>query len=488
MTVSVWRLDGDVPGICSTGHVLVVDATHPETIDNDPVCTIDGVDRGWIVSCERIVQEVHFSRSAVSFPGLVPSTDECALWHSRLSQDASYLGNVKVVGPDVCLQALSLCSTRPGEVFFEQRFNLRETGYLPASTPVALSPNLDLLVVGSAAFTVEADTSSSQQTPIALGKDLEFVDHSSVHRDWTWSCEISNCGSYIAFEKPGYKHYSDGYNPRPGRSVLIHLDRMKRVATRLRRRPISHVPQGASERLSSPLEDIRTGLFCFHPSMPLATFSATRGPGNDYNQGHPREPDILATENALAVVYLDDDNTVDIESPKLQDSFRPRLQISDCGTFTYLDGASHKANDTKSRLLVSNLTCTERRLLSISSKQAAHPTLDRCYQLDTGNGAAAIALSMYTFTFDEMSDKFPRLQVSVHRARIGCLSFVPAKFGWSLRAWLLLSQDHSQPLRILLFPQSGRPPVLRTLLHSWNDVVKELERKYAEHVSQTRHV
>ena len=487
MTVSVWRLDSDVPQICSTSHFLVVDATHPETINNDPVCTIDGRDRGWIVSCERIVQAVRFSRSAISFPGLVSSTDERALWHSRVSQDAFSLGNVKIVGSNVWLQAISLCSSPPGEVLFERQFSLREEGYLPASTPMALSPNLDLLVVGSTAFTVDTEASSSPQTAIALGEDLAFLDHSSFHRDWTWTCTISNCGSYIAFEKPSYRHHMGSYDPRPGRSALIHIDRMKRVATRLRRQRTGHVLQEASERLRSPLEDVRPGLFSFHPSMPLATFSAIEGSGNDYNQGHPREPDISPAECALAVVYLNDDTTVGIESPNWQDKFRPRLQISDCGTFTYLDGASHKADDTKSRLLVSHLKCTERRLLSISTGQAAHPSLDRCYQLETGNGAAAIGLSMYTFTSDENSDTFPRLQVSEHCARISGLSFVPAEFGWYLRTWLLLGLDHSQPLRLLLFPQNGRPPVLRTLLHSWNDVVQELERQYAEHVNQTRH-
>lgn len=55
MTVSVWRLDSDVPEICSTGHALVVDAWNAEIDNNDPFCTTDGVDRGWIVSCERAV-------------------------------------------------------------------------------------------------------------------------------------------------------------------------------------------------------------------------------------------------------------------------------------------------------------------------------------------------------------------------------------------------------------------------------------------------
>lgn len=390
------------------------------------------------------------------------------------------MGNVKIVGSDVCLQVLSLCSTPPGEVLFERRFNLSVEHHLPASTPLALSPNLDLLVVGSTAFTVKADIS------IVLWEDLEFVDNCPhSYRDWNWRCEISTCGSYIAFEKPAYRHYKDEHYPRPGRSVLIHLDRARHIATRLQRRPISHLPHGAPEWGFNPLEDIRAGLFCFHPSMPLASFSATKGPGCDYNQHTLWEPEILPTESALAVVYLDDDTTLGIDSPNMQGSFRQRLQISDCGTFTYLDGGSHEANDTKSRLLVSNLAFTETRLLSISSEKVAHPTLDRCYELDTGKGATAIGLSMYTFTSDEMSDKFPRLQVSVHHARVGGLSFIPHELGWSFKTWLLLNQDHSQPLKLLLFPRNGRPPVLRILLHSWNDVVKELERQYAEHVSRT---
>ena len=505
LTVSVWRLDRDVPEICSTCDFLAVDRMHPDIWNNDPVCTTNGVDRGWIVSCERVVQEVRFSRSAVSFPGLVPTTTERALWHTRLLQDASSLGNVKIEGSDVCLQILNLCPTRPGDVLFEQHFNLcweggraspdigkkgKEFGQdwegsIPASTPVALSPDLDLLVVGSHAYTIEAGACSSQQAPITLGKDLEFIDHSRRDRDWTWNCKISNCGSYVYFEKSGFKHFTDSHKPRPGRSIIIHIDRMKRVATRLCTSPYPSVPQGTSESSRKPLKDKRLGLFYFHPSMPLATFSTTKGADNDYNQGHPREPNISAIETDLAVIHLDTDIIVGIESPNLHDSFRPRLKISDCGTFAYLDGASHKANDTKSRLLVCNFSCTERRLISISSTQAAHPSLDRCYELDIGNGAAAIGLSMYTFTFDKGGEKFQQHQVSVHRARISALSFIPAEFGWSVRVWLLLSEDYSQPLRLLLFPHNGRPPVLRTLRHSWNDVVKELESEYTKYVSQT---
>ena len=482
MQVSVWQLNIEVPKICSTGHLPAIVASHIATVGTGPVCTIDGVDRGWIVSCDRLIQDVRFSRSAVSFPGLVPSTDERDLWHTRLSHDASRLGNVKVAGSNICLQILNLCSKRSGDVIFEHQYKWSDEEPIPTSTPVALSPNLDLLVVGSKAFTVEADESSSRQIPIPLGDDFSFADYYAWERDWTWTCEISHCGSYVAFEKPSYKHHQDQYERKPARSVIIHVDTTTRVATRLWRQPTTHVSEGASEWLAVLLEEKDPGLFCFHPSMPLAAFSATTGSGNDNKHGDRREPNVLAMDSALAIMNLEDDTTVDIKSPSLQDSFHPRLRISDCGTFTYLDKAERQRSDTMTRLLVSKLDCAERRLVSISSKQAAHPNLSRCYELNVGPGATAIGLSMYTFTFDQTGVQFPQLQISVHCARIGALSFVPAELAWPMNVWLLLNQDYSQPLRLLLFPRDGRPPVLRTLVHSWNDVVKELESQYAKYI------
>lgn len=108
----------------------------------------------------------------------------------------------KVLGSGVSLQVISLCSTPPGHLVLDQQLDLRIKGYLPTSAPVALSRNLDLLVE-SLAFTIETEQASSQQNPMQLGEDFEFIGHPcSGNRDWTWNLAISNCGSYIAFEMP----------------------------------------------------------------------------------------------------------------------------------------------------------------------------------------------------------------------------------------------------------------------------------------------
>lgn len=94
------------------------------------------------------------------------------------------------------------------------------------------------------------------------------------------------------------------------------------------------------------------GLFCFHHSKPLATFRALTGSGNDYNKPHHREPLIAAINGSFAVVNLIESTSVNIKIPDAQREFAPRLQISDCGSFTYMSGR-HEMTDVKTRLMVS---------------------------------------------------------------------------------------------------------------------------------------
>ena len=311
--------------------------------------------------------------------------------------------------------------------------------------PICLSPKLDLLVLKKCILII--DTKARETLPTIVCE----IDLITPARDWYWTCTISRYGVFVAFDKPAYKHYLDSYDRQPGQSVNYRIDCTERTATRLTTSYPKHV-QAAS--------------FDFHPILSLSAFSSSEGEGSDSNQNY-REPPISAKDITLSMIHLSKDESVALEPLQLTHSVCSKLYFADTGDFLLLEGTNHQ-----SRIIVSDLPYQSQPLRVIPENRNIHPSKDRSYVLDCGY--TSIDITMYKFRSLANHASLPAHQVLESTAKVERLTVFPSTMK-SPKAWLLLGEDYSKPLRILLHPTNGEPILMKTLMVSWDELRERLE-------------
>lgn len=449
LTVTVWKLDKGDPKVCSQGQILMAVAAHPATIINPPLITVTAQNFAWILPCDRTVRTVKFDSEGISFPGLISSTDEETVMQSQISRDGHHLGILQMLNSEVHLEIIDLLPSRNEDVLFSKRFPL------PAGTtqPICLSPNLDLFVLGSFAFT--GDLKHFDESPIELDIDLKRPER-NPERDWNWVCSISTCGNFLAYDKPAYKHQRDSYDRQPGRSTLFKIDRAKRTASRL--------------NTPSP-ENIEVSSFEFHPSLPLAARSFLQGEGKDYNGF--QQPSVPANAISLAMVHLDNNTTVPLENLHVEYQISSELRIADSGDFIFLGENQIRSQGIQGRLIVSNFPCQPTPLRIITRDWIAHPSKDRCYILTAQ--PTSVAVTMYRFQTDAVdSGTLPVYQTVESSSKVERITAWPSTCGWPT-VWLLLGEDYSAPMKLLLGPNEQGPPIIKTLVMTWDELRDQLE-------------
>ena len=438
--VSVWGLGSGPPKLCSQGQISTVVAAHPATIINPPIIARTARDVAWIVSCDRTVQVVKFNTEEISFPGYDPQTDESSVLHSQVSQDGQRLGIVRVSGSKIYLEIINLVPS------LQKAFNVEKTiPNIERVHPICLSPNLDLLVLSRFALTI--DTEINELLP-PIECDINLI---TPARDWTWTCSISSCGDFVAFDKPAYKHHMDFYDRQPGRSVIFRISRTERTATRLTTPCLKNLVPASSD---------------FHPLLPLAAFSSTEGEGSDSNQGY-REPCAPANEINLSVLHLQKDQAVPLEPLQMTQHVCSKLYFADTGDFLLLEGQYQR-----SRIIVSDLPYQSQPLFVIPDRRYMHPSKDRSYELERMHDS--ITITMYKFQSLPEDSSLPAYQALESTAKVEHLTVFTSTIGWP-NVWLLLGEDYSKPLRVLLQPTNGEPLVMKTLMVSWDELRERLE-------------
>ena len=441
LTVTVWDLGSGKPQLCSQGQIHTVVATHPALIDNLPIISITARNLAWIVSCDRTVQTVKFSTEEISFPGYDPLVKESKALYSRVSQDGRRLGISRIAGLKVHLEIIELLPSLQEALKLEGTIPKIRRGH-----PMCLSPKLDLLVLGKFVFIIDTKVN---ELPPPIVCDIDLI---TPVRDWNWACTISNCGDFVAFDKPAYKHYSDSYDRQPGHSVNFRIDRKERTATRLTE--------------TYPIR-VQAASFDFHPLLSLAVFSFSEGEGSDNNQRSFREPSVPANEINLSMISLNKDEKMPLEPVQLTDSVCSKLYFADTGDFLLLEGLYQK-----SRIIVSDLPYQSQPLRVIPENRYIHPSKDRSYLLQYRY--TSIDMTMYKFQSLPKDANLPAHQALESTAKVERLTVFPSKIG-SSKAWLLLGEDYSKPLRVVLHPTNGEPLLMKTLMVSWDELRERLE-------------
>ncbi|MCJ1423805.1 hypothetical protein MMC29_001690 [Sticta canariensis] len=406
-------------------------AAHPSVEINPLVITVAAQNLAWIVSCDRTVQIVKCDSDRVSFSLPAPSTDEETVMQTRISRDGHRFGTILVLNSEAQLEIIDLLSSRKADVLFSRRFQL------PAgiTQPICLSPNLDLFAFGSFAFT--GDLKHFDQSPIDLDIDLKTPE-----RDWSW---------------PAYKHFQDCYDPQPGRSVIFEIDRTKRTASRLN---------------TPPPENLQVSSLEFHPSLPLAARSYLQGEGRD-NNSVSRQSRVPANAVSLAMVHLNDKNTVPLKKLLVDHHILSEIHIAASGDFAFLEEYQYKFQGTKDRLIVSNISYPPIPLRIMTQDQFEHPSKDRCYMLTAK--PSSVAVTMYRFRTDAVGDDtLPVHQTVESYSEVQHITAWPSTLG-SPKVWLLLGEDYSAPMKLLLGPTKQGPPVIKTLVLTWDELRDQLE-------------
>ncbi len=451
MTVTVWELGFGPPKLCSEGRINTVVAAHHATIINPPIITIKAQDLAWIVSCDRSIQVVRYTPEGVSFPGYNPLGTESSVLHSQISQGGYRHGTACVVDSKIHLEVMNLLPSLQEGFKLDTTFPNNEHLH-----PICLSPNLDLLMLGRLAWTFDTET-KELLPPIECD-----IDVSTPPRDWT--CTISSCSEFVAFNKPIYTYSQGSYTSRPGRSEIFHINRRERTATRV--------------AMSYP-KDVQTVSPDFHPFLPQAAISTSKGEGSDRSQTHVRDPLIPATELMLSTMNLKKEELVRLEPLQMTHLVRSKLCFADTGDFIVLEGFPDTWTQMLgSRIIVSDIPCQPRPLSVISNYEHVHPSKDRSYILHR-NKSNSITVTMYKFQSLAKENDLPAYQAVESTATVEHLTVLPSTKGrwpdgWP-DVWLLLGEDYSKPLRLLMQPSNGESPVMKTLLVSWDQLRERLE-------------
>ena len=441
MTVTVWGLGPGQPKLYSQGHISTVVRAHPATVTNPPIIATTARDLAWIVSCDRTVQIVRFTSEEISFPGYDPSANEPSVLYSRVSQDGRRLGNIRIMGSKIHLEVINLLPSLQEGFKLEKVFPKTERLH-----PICLSPNLDLFVVGKFALTIHTETN---EIPPPIECDIDLV---TPARDCDWACTISSCGEFVAFDKPAYKHFQDYYDRQLGRSVIFRINRTVRMATPL--------------MIPCP-EDVQAASPDFHPLLPLAAFSSSEGEGRDNNQTDPRRPQVPANEITLSMIHLIEDRLVSLKPLQMTHRVCPKLYVADTGDFLFLEDLS-----VKSRIIVSDLPYQSKPLCVIRDNRHIHPSKDRSYMLHCKQDS--IEISMYKYQDLAKNSVLPAYQALGSTATVESLTVFSSTLGWP-EVWLLLGEDYSKPMRMLLQHSKGESPVMKTLMASWDQLRERLE-------------
>ena len=441
LTVTVWALGSGQPQLCSQGQTKTVVAAHPATIDNLPIISVAARDLACIVSCDRTFQIVKFSTEEISFPGYDPLVKEPKVSYSRVSQDGRRLGIIHIASSKVHLEIIELLPSLQEALKLE--------GLIPSirrGGPICLSPKLDVLILGNLVLII--DTKANELPPPIIC-DIDLI---TPVRDWDWTCTISNSGEFVAFDKPAYKHWLDSYDRQPGHLVNFRIDRKEHTATRL----TTIYP-----------ERVQAASFDFHPLLSFAAFSFSEGEGSDNNQRSSREPSVPANEVNLSMISLHKDEKMPLEPVQLTDSVYSKLYFADTGDFLLLEGPYQK-----SRIIVSDLPYQSQQLRVIPENRYIHPSKDRSYLLECRY--TSIEITMYKFQSLPEDASLPAHQALEGTAKVERLTVFPSNIGFP-KTWLLLGDDYSKPLKVVLHPTNGEPLLMKTLMVSWDELRERLE-------------
>ena len=444
MTVTVWELGSGPPKPCSEGRINTVVAADWATIIDLPIIMIMAQDLARIVSCDRSMQVVRYSPEGVSFAGYNPLGAEPSVLHSQISQDGYRHGTVHVVDWKIHLEIINLLPSLQEGFKLEKAFpdieHLR---------PICLSPNLDLLMLGRFAWTFDIET-NELLPPIECD-----IDVSTRARDWDWACTISSCSEFVAFNEQAHMHHLNGQARRSGRSAIFRINRRERTATRV--------------TISYPKE-VQAISLDFHPCLPEAAISASKGEGS----AHRRDPQTPANGLMLFKMHLKKDELVRLEPLQMTNLVRSKLCFANTGNFLVLEGFPDNLRQILgSRIIVSDLPCQSRPLSVLSSHGYIHPSKDHSYILDRKSNS--ITVTMYKFQSLAKESDLPAYQAVESTATVENLTVLPWTKGRWLDVWLLLGEDYSKPLRLLMQPSNGERPLMKTLLVSWDQLRERLE-------------
>lgn len=81
---------------------------------------------------------------------------------------------------------------------------------------------------------------------------------------------------------------------------------------------------------------------------------------------------------------------------------------------------------------------------------------------------------MYRYTYNPEDDTYPLSQSAEGTSRVPNITAFPSQLGWP-DAWLLLGEDHSAAMELLLLSSNGALPCIKALLVSWNEIQRQLD-------------
>ena len=81
---------------------------------------------------------------------------------------------------------------------------------------------------------------------------------------------------------------------------------------------------------------------------------------------------------------------------------------------------------------------------------------------------------MYKFQSLTKDARLSSHQALESTAKVERLTVFPSTIG-SPEAWLLLGEDYSKPVRVVLYPTDRGPHMMKTLMVLWNDLRERLE-------------
>lgn len=165
-------------------------------------------------------------------------------------------------------------------------------------------------------------------------------------------------------------------------------------------------------------------------------------------------------------------NTDGLEPLQMTHRVCSKFYSADTGGFLLLEGFPEPKTwpqNLQSLITVSDLHDRPHPLRIIPYNQYIHPPKDRLYMLECKHNS--IDNKFQSFLKDS---SLPAHQVLESIGRVRSLTVFPWTVGWP-GVWLLLGDDCFKPLRMLLQPTNGEPPVLKTLMVSWVELKERLE-------------
>ena len=504
VTVTVWQLTAEGPKKRSEGAMQMAVKSCSAWGINPPLLAMKSDKFAWIVTCNRSIYAVQLDPS-VSFPdhefvdGYIKTDNHGGEFfepqprtvqrninkYSQISQDCSRLATVCVRESEVQLQILSLSGNCPGEVILDKTCKLPGPTHLVWYDPVILSKDFDTIIVGTYAFIIDHHDTSIVKFDINLRK----FRPKSIPK-----CSISSCGSIVAFWSlfKGENHEELG---------IFRIDRSIPASSRL---DIAQTSETVLKNLN-----IRNCSVQIHPLSQIIAFTYILAEGysemsSDYPIKHLVTSKIHVPElqnlsgiqfqrfwNSKWAAELGEMDSAEMKmrrdpmmetiSPGLMDPeglVNTSAAFSDCGTFIYIQ-CQDSNGDRTGRIILNDISFSPQPLKILGKGITIHSTKFRSYILQIENGLVWVQMHEYETLPDDA--RLPLFQTVKRTVTTKYITAYPPRWGiWRMYAWLLLGDNYDERMKLLICPVRESVPVLKSLTVTWNDCLKELERKLVD--------